>query len=915
MMATIGQDLAYLTTEHFRTIQGEKDLQNANPETVQELHRKVSDDMMLWIKDRVMMSDPTYKDLYTLLYTTQTFLKFDLIKDARDRWNQQIKEVFKPTPTRDGVRVGLRSLVDHVLRLYQKSGLKVPNSVLWKLCVDGNTIGNGQTAFALVPINLRKVFATQAVNSVFIFTVYKGPDNNDYLVANIGTTREEVEDLEKNGIEIDGKKIRMTFIHNSDLKALGNCSDLYDNDCICPFCSCTADERFNIRDRCFFKSKMRKIKDLFGVKRHMICCLHCKQRITEFYIKHMVQGDEDKMLQIEAAAHKIGLGNFKLIEKRSKWDDQIIGYAVKMLKGDECDVIIANYEVFIDAVSPDALERKLLRNAWYLFKEMVTKYLEGSSYDLENLDVKKLEDILDNWVLTMHAAFNMKESMPHYIHIIWAHLPDLLKEYGSLLPFSNQGFENSHQKHNRIWMRMVSKGGRPNADGKRVSPIYQLMQYFLRTVLMTIALPDAVWGKKYLNPQTEKKRRENREKKKEQKLYEKGISSKKLNDDDLDTLAKRYCDLYIEDNVKRVDTVEDVEMQESEIEEITKMDVDEDKEVQCLGENAITLSDSEIDSDIECTGSTAEKKRDEQPKKRCTLADRVIDYRNRLYNISRKSKKDIAKMFDDSTIKNLKISGVPKGNRIQQAEVLLKYVREPIITALTELKVAQLKSMKKQLDIAGTATMKVDIVKLLVSGDQKMKKASRSTKKRNASTSTEVPTTKRRKTVQSSSIIDVEEITNSIIVSESATEVNKKYSDMELVQLLELVKSPTRTHDTECVCIVFNIPVNISSFRRLLSMGWLNDELINAYLGILKRDLNAKDVTLFNTFFFAKLGALNKIFYFDAVSRWTKTVDIFQQNYLLVPVHLGTHWILVVVNMQSKTISIYDSKKDEFPQD
>ena len=49
-------------------------------------------------------------------------------------------------------------------------------------------------------------------------------------------------------------------------------------------------------------------------------------------------------------------------------------------------------------------------------------------------------------------------------------------------------------------------------------------------------------------------------------------------------------------------------------------------------------------------------------------------------------------------------------------------------------------------------------------------------------------------------------------------------------------------------------------------------------------------VHAFNTFFFTKLKTAG----YAAVKRWTKKVDIFSVDILLVPVHLGVHWCLAV---------------------
>ena len=62
-------------------------------------------------------------------------------------------------------------------------------------------------------------------------------------------------------------------------------------------------------------------------------------------------------------------------------------------------------------------------------------------------------------------------------------------------------------------------------------------------------------------------------------------------------------------------------------------------------------------------------------------------------------------------------------------------------------------------------------------------------------------------------------------------------------------------------------------------------------------------VHAFTTFFYPKLKETGH----SSVKRWTKKVDIFSYSLLLVPVHLGMHWCLAVIDMKNKTITYYDS--------
>jgi sentrin-specific protease 1 len=51
-------------------------------------------------------------------------------------------------------------------------------------------------------------------------------------------------------------------------------------------------------------------------------------------------------------------------------------------------------------------------------------------------------------------------------------------------------------------------------------------------------------------------------------------------------------------------------------------------------------------------------------------------------------------------------------------------------------------------------------------------------------------------------------------------------------------------------------------------------------------------VYAFNTFFYPKVMSQGH----TSVKRWTRRVDIFSKDYILIPVHLGMHWCLAVCN-------------------
>lgn len=104
----------------------------------------------------------------------------------------------------------------------------------------------------------------------------------------------------------------------------------------------------------------------------------------------------------------------------------------------------------------------------------------------------------------------------------------------------------------------------------------------------------------------------------------------------------------------------------------------------------------------------------------------------------------------------------------------------------------------------------------------------------------------------------------------------------------------------------FGLSLTRKDLQTLSNLNWLNDEVINFYMNLLverSKDPSLPSVNTFNTFFYPKLRSSG----YSAVRRWTKKTDIFSKDILLVPVHLGVHWCLAVVDLRKKAIMYFDS--------
>ncbi|NXF35907.1 SENP2 protease, partial [Nyctibius bracteatus] len=111
---------------------------------------------------------------------------------------------------------------------------------------------------------------------------------------------------------------------------------------------------------------------------------------------------------------------------------------------------------------------------------------------------------------------------------------------------------------------------------------------------------------------------------------------------------------------------------------------------------------------------------------------------------------------------------------------------------------------------------------------------------------------------------------------------------------------------SEVLSSAFKLEVTRESMCTLRNFQWLDDEVINFYMKLLMERSNKEGypkVHVFSTFFYPKLISAG----YDAVRRWTRGVDLFSCDVILVPVHMREHWTLVVIDTREKTVKSFDS--------
>ncbi|KPI42000.1 Eukaryotic translation initiation factor 4E type 2 [Cyphellophora attinorum] len=99
------------------------------------------------------------------------------------------------------------------------------------------------------------------------------------------------------------------------------------------------------------------------------------------------------------------------------------------------------------------------------------------------------------------------------------------------------------------------------------------------------------------------------------------------------------------------------------------------------------------------------------------------------------------------------------------------------------------------------------------------------------------------------------------------------------------------------------VEVDFGSLKRFDDDEFLNDTLINFFLRYLQYQTEVSNsrystkLHFFNTYFYENLtkGTKGKGINFDAVKKWTKTVNLFSRDFVVIPVNENLHWYAIII--------------------
>ncbi|XP_029450854.1 sentrin-specific protease 1 isoform X1 [Rhinatrema bivittatum] len=140
--------------------------------------------------------------------------------------------------------------------------------------------------------------------------------------------------------------------------------------------------------------------------------------------------------------------------------------------------------------------------------------------------------------------------------------------------------------------------------------------------------------------------------------------------------------------------------------------------------------------------------------------------------------------------------------------------------------------------------------------------------------------------------------------NEKLAEEGKEFPELSEEMEKEIRRAFCSGNQDEVLSEGFRLTITRKDIQTLNNLNWLNDEIINFYMNLLMERSKRKGlpkVHAFSTFFFSRLKTAG----YQAVKRWTKKIDVFSVDILLVPIHLGVHWCLANQNKNKKPFILF----------
>lgn len=430
---------------------------------LEEVELRTSKFSAQYWKDFNLVSDEKYQSMVHWFGFTNLLPCSRTLCRLRTELHQSISEAYNFKFTSTTTTCYFPKVIQSLFKIHTNECIRqnIPANLT---CVDFKlAIDKGANSFvvaALGPLGL--ILADQSRWSHLTCAMVDGDESKESSKSMFEFVIDTLQKCCVNGIiRICGIAIRI-FVVN-DLKMVGLLTDLNENNCFCPFCTCPKNERHLFEQHYHHRTLKYYVRYFTFSIITLICSLHMKMRVVSNLILQIMLRINNintfTLIQerIQTLSHCSQFAFRTTKEKADDEDDEIDQTKLHLpyLNGDQCDEILENFEMIFDGII-DYHETLI----WQIVRVIFFNFVDGSYGRKGDEDFYRVLSLLCRSLGDLLATRYTTSKFAYYMHILVKHLPDLTFEFGALSKYANQGSENIHAGHLLAVERLTSAGGK-----------------------------------------------------------------------------------------------------------------------------------------------------------------------------------------------------------------------------------------------------------------------------------------------------------------------------------------------------------------------------------------------------------------------------------------------------------------------
>ena len=489
--------LSYLEDDHFEPVQCElKNKEtgelicvrpNQKPTTVKEKLSESEEVLKktMYVKERFNLSNEAYHELSMVNKSLPRSYAMQKKKTEINSKSTIYQITGEITGVRQSVLGQLNKVVTYLVKIDQS--FKQHQNIRVKITGDGTSVSRSMHCIVIAFSIIRDSANPNSPGGNHTVAILNTLEDYNSLAGSLKEVTNEIKDIKS--ITIEDITYTIEWFLGGDLKFLALCTGIgaANSKYACVWCKCPAEDRHDIKknwsineaekgartiDEIQKLSKLpkRKSKDketeTYGCKQqplfpfipidHIIPdVLHLFLRVTDVLTNLLIldlrtsdvvkkltkeQSMFEKYIKFLNETCKVSFHTYMDKQNKNlKWRDLTGPEKLKLFKN-----------INIIQLFPDLPNNDKIQEIWTSFFGI---YQQLQSNDQLNAD--QLQDDVDEWITLFLSIYQTKHVTP-YMHIFRSHVPQFIKIYGTLSPFSQQGLEKLNDDITKDYFRSTN---------------------------------------------------------------------------------------------------------------------------------------------------------------------------------------------------------------------------------------------------------------------------------------------------------------------------------------------------------------------------------------------------------------------------------------------------------------------------